>query len=278
MRRICPFLILALPFVLAPPPSYAQTAPGMTIDVIPSVGPESHGSGWNTYRANAVFALRNSLSAVGNPATDPGAYVALDEAITAPEMTYSWSVFHSWNGVANPLAPFNDEYGNRLYFGLRVLDGDGSQVKLRDLVYHLWSTDTGNSTPFFGLTYNFGLSNYSASQVGVQVGSDGLLGTLDDVILENGESGTTNVDALYIVGIGAGFSLGSGSSNQERLWATRDAVDAEAPFEVKMTYGVGSLTGNNWATSSVPVIATPEPATASFLVLSSLTLLCRRRK
>ena len=263
MRKICWLLTLALPFALAPP-VFAQSAPGLTIDVIPSVGPNGYGASWSGYRTNAITALRASLPAVGDPDLDPSGYEVLLASLEPVGMFSTYPASHSWRGVFDPPAPFNNEYGNQLYFGLRIVAGAEEKVKLQDVVYHIWSTDSGSGSPLFDLTYGFGSSNYSTARVGVNVGADGILNTGDDVLITSG-SGSVGVDALYLVGVGASFSI-----------STRALAEAKVPFAINLTYGIGSLTGNQTDTASVSIV--PEPATVSFFVLASLALLRRRRK
>jgi hypothetical protein len=43
-------------------------------------------------------------------------------------------LFNSWLGVANPSAPFNNEFGNNLYFGVQIMGGTQS-FSLSELVY-----------------------------------------------------------------------------------------------------------------------------------------------
>jgi hypothetical protein len=109
------------------------------------------------------------------------------------------SSFNSWMGVAGPLAsPFNNEYGNRLHFGLHAY-GDGiSQFTLEDLTFAIHSSEPGDSLVYVG---NFIGLGYSATRFGVNWGADRAIGGGDDIVYTSG-NGTTPVDELVYVGVG----------------------------------------------------------------------------
>src|SRR5262245_12118193 len=76
----------------------------LTINIVPSVGPNQFGSpSFDQYAQNAVTGLQNNQTAVGNAASPT--YYATSGAILASQMVMVTD-FNSWLGQANPTGAF----------------------------------------------------------------------------------------------------------------------------------------------------------------------------
>ncbi|MBN1910915.1 MAG: hypothetical protein JW818_14310, partial [Pirellulales bacterium] len=152
----------------------------ITLDVYASSAPNaSSGSpSWSGYLVNALNSLENGLGNIGDRSVDPTAYEIAPDVVGPGEIAVT--SFKSWRGEVNPAAPFDNEYGNRMHFGLHAY-GDGSmQFKLEDLTFELHSSDSGDTLvfvgDFLGYTYN-GVTRY-----GIDWGADRTKGGGDDII------------------------------------------------------------------------------------------------
>jgi hypothetical protein len=237
------------------------TLAGVSIEEFASPAPNFFGSpsfaGWG---ANAVNALENGLSSVGNPATDPTAYF---QVTTGTDSSNIVTEFPSWNGVTDPgtnVGPaFASELGNRLQFGILV-NGNGTQVSLSELSYDMSSTDPTN---IFSDVGSFGSSDvYNAYRVGIDFGPDGKLGGGDDTYITSG-SATQLVDAFVYVGVGNAIDpqdLGCTGTQQQIIACGEAFYDSIMPFDLTTQY---TLTAGSvvLATSSDTVqFGVPEPA------------------
>lgn len=255
--------------------STASAAP-ITIDVVPSLAPNVFGSpSWAGYLSNALNSLENGLGDIGNRSTDPTAYERND---TILPHEFIVSSFNSWNGVAAPAAPFNNELGNRLHFGLHIL-GNGTQFRLDNLAFNLDSTDSFDALDFAGNF--FGLS-YNSSRLGIDYGIDGIKGTADDIFYTSGV-GTPLIDELVYVGVGNAFWAipGPGESNQDALDSVAAFNASEQPFSLTTTY---TLFADDHitvlATGSAAALVLPEPSSMVLVGLGTvgLVLMERRRR
>ena len=236
------------------------------IQVFPSPAPNAFGSpSWNPgYVQNALNALENGLSSVGNPATTPTAYY---QVATEGDRDNIVTGFPSWHGFANPGAMFGaafaNELGNRLHFGVHIL-GNGAQFSLSELSFDMESTDAGDIFQFVG-DFSTPSDVYSATRVGINYGPDHIKGTADDVRISSGPA-TQLVDELVYVGVGNALAPDSSCPGSDL--ATLDCIkafyDSISPFNITTTYslrnGAGSLLGTGSGTVAFSA-AVPEPAT-----------------
>jgi hypothetical protein len=118
-----------------------------------------------------------------------------------------------WRSVFSPPSPYASQRGNRFYGTALVIGLDG-KVSLDRTEYDVQCGIAllSNSSSFPGL-------GYSVSRRGVDRGPDGVLFTADDIILMNGESGSTLVDAIVTIG----GRIGALVNSQEDM----DALNAE---------------------------------------------------
>jgi hypothetical protein len=254
-------------------------ATSITIDVVPSSAPNgsSASPSWTSYVANALNSLENGLGNIGNRATDPTAYEIAGSKILPGEIAVT--SFNSWRGQVSPPAPFANEYGNRLHFGLHAY-GD-AQFKLADLTFAMHSSDPTDSLVFTG---NFIGYNYSTTRYGINWGTDGVKGGGDDTVYTSG-NGTTLVNEIVYVGVGnawwpgKGGSYGSDPANpiggaQAAMDDYYAWVNTLEPITVTTTYSILAYSGS----ASVDVV--PEPVTMAGLALGigCLTRYVRKRR
>lgn len=253
---------------IASPASHA-----MTITIAPSLAPNVYGSpSWSGYVSNAMTALRTGVSEIGDFETDPTAYARVEEISIVDLFVTS---FASWRGEADPEAPFENEHGTRLHMGMAI-DGEGAQFSLHDVSYNFDSTDPWDALDYAG---NFSSSDYASHRIGVRVGTDGILNTADDIIIDSG-SGSQLVDALYYVGAGNAFwpTPEPGESNQDAINRTWSEIPTS--FDINMSYSVGDGAGGILASATESVdVEVPLPGTLALAAagLGALGLTTRRR-
>lgn len=193
----------------------------ITVSVFASPAPNAFGSpSWNAYVANAMNALQNGLPAVGDRETDPTAFVCIVRYFPGDAMVTS---FHSWRGIAEPPAPFDSEYGNRMHFAL-VAMGDGvEQFTLADVQFAILSSDgeLNYIGDLAGTTLN------GTTRIGIDFGPDRALDGGDDIVYNSGESDTTVLDALYYVGVGNAYWPGGTTPDQTALDENADYIRSE---------------------------------------------------
>jgi len=245
----------------------------VTIEVVPSSAPNVFGSpSWNGYLANALNSLENNLGDIGDRNTDPTAYQAAPAIIDPGE--YMVSSFNSWRGTVAPAAPFANEGGNRMHFGLHAVGDGTTQFALEDISFEVTSSDGPNS---LGFTGNFIGLNYSSTRFGIDWGPDRTKGGGDDIIYNSG-NGTTLVDEIVYVGVGNAFWPGGGDPNPGNpIGGAQAAMDnayayvlANAPFTITGAYTIAGISGSGAITTI--------PAPASALALLGLGALTTRRR
>lgn len=259
-------LIVAAAAGLAGLAGTAAAAPVVT--VIPASAPNSFGSpNFSGWVANAQAALQSGASSAGTPGT-PAYYQAAPAVIDATDNIAT--SFNSWKGVAPaPGVGFGSELGNRLHFGVRVVDTTAT-FSLSQLQYDMSSSDPGNFLNFDG-SFTAG-DSYSATRVGIHYGADQAPGGGDDTVYTSG-SATTPVNALFYVGIGNAPSATAGSpgaTNQDKIDNALAGLDY--PYTISTTYTIAGETGS----ASVTVV--PEPVNAALLALGACLMVARRRR
>ena len=165
--------------------------------------------------------------------------------------------FNSWMGVLNPGAPYQNELGNRMLFGV-LINGGGTQFSISQLSFSATSTDGG------GLNFGFGGGsyNYSLDYQGILFGGNGVLGGGDDTFVTGGAN-TQLVDGLVGRGSGNSYAAYCDPCTDAQKQAALDAAAAGGPFQFTGTYRLGDTTGSG----TFNVSAVPEPSTWAMMIL-----------
>lgn len=266
--------------VLTAAGAQAQTAP-ISIVVTPWSAPNVYGSpSFDAAADNQYTALRTGASSAGTPGT-PTYY----QAITGP-VSYGNIIatgFNSWQGMANPAAPFNNEYGNRIHYGL-FINGNGSQFSISQLSFATDGNGASNYFDFnFGTGYEYGPYNYDGmgnygGYVGILRGVDGIVGTSDDVFVTSGPSSQL-VDAL--IGRGSGMadavycgpasdpqnSGPCGAGNQSYIDNEIAFIAADGFTQLTGTYTLVGTQASGSATVVFAAAGVPEPATWAMMIM-----------
>ena len=265
-----------------------QTRADITITVTPSLAPNAYGSpSYSAYVSNAVTALETGATSEGTAGT-PSYYQALaNSGATIDASQDIVTGFSSWNGQADPGTAFAGEYGNRLLFGLSIVDtnadGTPGTFSISQLSFSATSTDSGDS---LGFSFGLGSYNYSNEYVGVIYGVDGA----PNQYITTGLN-TQLVNAVYGRGSGNAYDVYStdpGATDQDKI----DNVVASIPGEVftgtySLTQSTGpDITGSGSVTIQAdpnfnPTAVAPEPSTIAMIVSAvplGLGYWLRRRK
>ena len=131
MKRMTSFLCLVVFTALFAGnglPLLAQGS-GLTFTVYGSSAPNrntaENSPAWNAYRTwagRALDSMENLGGNIGDPSTDPGAFVILKDV---QPKHFIVSGQPAWLGEADPTGPFLNQYGNRTHFVFHV-KGDGT--------------------------------------------------------------------------------------------------------------------------------------------------------
>lgn len=251
-----------------------------TITVIPSIGPSSVAASGVTYDANALQALRQGLTTFGTAGT-PGFYGQLTGDASANQVIDTFGLFNSWLGIANPSTPFENEYGNNLYFGV-VINGGLQSFSLSQLVYedNLATYDPSliGTTPF-----SFNGDTYDSRFLAFVDDGNGVLDGADSQVALNAD-GSTLVNYLFYRGIPTFFLPLKGATDQEALDNTVAALNANAPLAITASYCLADTPGStdcgaaSGRASAVVGGEIPEPSTYALMGLGLAALAYVRRR
>lgn len=254
------------------------------ITVIPSIGPSSAPGVGSTadYNANALLALFQGLTSSSAFGTAPSFYTQVSGPVPANQVIETTS-FNSWLGIANPASPFNNEFGNNLYFGVAIRGGTET-FSLRNLVY---SDNSGFPT------FSYDVESYD-SRFRAYLDNGTTAGVLDagDTQVALNADGSTLVNYLFFRGASLFYSpLGvDGDDPQTRLNNTVAALNGGLPISFTGGYCLSSTPGDlscadgglttATATLSAGAIGAeiPEPSTYGLMGLGLAALAYARRR
>lgn len=283
-RSIC--VLAALAAIAAAPG--AASAGQITITQFASSAPNAFGSpSWAGYVANAMDSLQHTPGSAEGTAGTPTYYSTLGGTFTAGDAMAT--SFHSWRGQANPSTPFEGEYGNRIHFGVAITD-TGSTFNLADVSFTFHSSDVaGNFIDGFTCPSGAGGSlcwennlagtSFSSYRIGINFGTDGVLGGGNDTIYDTSSSGDdhTPINALFYVGDG----------NAEWPGGPGDPLTGQAALDAMTSYidsNIASIS-NEYCVQRTCTTSTlrnvdfvPEPGTIALLGSGLLCLVAFRRR
>jgi len=193
-----------------------------SISIVQAIGPSWASPNVNAWKTNALQALLTSATTFPTPPVgNPTQYSAVTGPINPAHMINTQSgAFNSWLGVASPAAPYAGEFGNALYYGIRILNPNNTSGKIS--ISRLAIEDTIDGISFTSF-YNASDLYDGISFLGVNYGADQTfnggdpLG--DDVYVNGNQVGSTEVDALFFTGLNWSFIPGDTPAFPTHSWA-----------------------------------------------------------
>jgi hypothetical protein len=241
----------------------AFSTAGITVEVYASSAPNYYGSpSWAGYVSNGMYALENGLTSYYDSGdAEPTHYMAFADGATIDAGYAMVSSFNSWLGVADPAAPFDQEHGNRIHFGLHAYGDGQTQFTLADVSYEMVSVEYDNYNTLGVVSNLAGTTFNGTTRIGIDWGTDRIPGTADDIRYDNNEGDAVLVDELFYIGVGNAW-WPQGDDQQAAIDDTYAWVrwheENLAPINFSGTYTILESSG----TASVNLIAVPLPTAA----------------
>lgn len=277
-KRICVLSLGVLTGTVVPGVAVAQ----VTVTAAGSLGPSFDGPSFTHWLEHANQALEIGAHTVGNPATDPTAFVRGTIFTRSEIMNTEQLGFNAWHGNADPVGAFMDELNNELEVQARFL-GNGTKIRASNIQFG-WHDANGN----FGFEGFFSPGfRYRPWRKGIDYGQDGMRGTADDIIYDAGQPAETLVDEIE-TNIDLYYLAGADTPAPPFGLTHQQQIDWSADFAAANHYDSGtilgglSLYGDDHTTLlagiQITFNAVPEPG--SFPLLTGLLfsgLMFRRR-
>lgn len=236
------------------------------VNIIPSIGPAVDPS-LTAYLTNAEYALEHGLTTYGG--AGPTQYNVAPNPVSAAAVLSTAG--KSWMGTPSPAAPYNNEYGNELFFGITVYSAAGFQMQ-----------DVSFSSPAYGVTNDLTGLSFDPWTIGVVggTGSNCSGGTRLDGSLGHTGTDSTTINCLWY----AGLALTAFESDPAATAAVLAAdVASLAVGNAPTTYTLlsGPVTNPNSTeiihATATPDLVSPEPATLVLLTFGFGAMLFGRK-
>lgn len=236
--------------------SAQSAAPTITVEA--TLAPNFFGSpSFDAWAANGIYAAENGLTTYGAPG--PTQF----NVIGSPLPVYDNLVtdYTSWEGVADPAAPYDSEYGTRASF-VSIINGNGGLISISQMGFIGTSSDAGNALGFSYPNNDLlpGDWNYDTYDIGIINNPDG------STTIVNDADGSVLVNEIISIGAGNAYTSSVGdlpppATDQQTL----DADAASIPgytFTGEFTYGdSGTISG-----SATADFVSTTPDSSSILV------------
>jgi len=233
----------------------------VTVEVLPSFGPNSSVSSYFDWAANA----KGWVSGDGRGDTNTPGYYANSFSGNLNQMIVTKTVtnFNYWAGTINPTGNFTNEYGGALYLGSRI-EGNGNKVSLSKLSY-----DFNPSVYLTESSGNFSASTYNNLRIGlIDIGSGNYS------YITSG-SATQECDAVFVIRAGIYSFATDGSGTAQ--WQLDEILNTHSnfSFNATFTYDAGGL--NEVTSGPVTVSVIPEPAIMGMVAIGGFLIWIKRR-
>lgn len=262
MNRLFSYLALVLGPVVALP----LVASGDSISTVyVSIGPvPGFSPSYSGYTTNAQAGVQNGGATTGS--AGPTQFSTVTSTTWAS--LNADTQFNNWNSVANPAAPYNNEYGNLVFYSVILKAAPGvNGIALDNISYVESSTDPYN---YFAYSCSFGGTgcgdaNYSSDAVGILA---------NGTAVASGTSGTTDVNEIIITGVGLTLDVTSqysGTPQQQLNQAVSDENSQLGKDTITTCFSDSSDGLSNCGSLSVSPTSTaavPEPASFAMIGLA----------
>lgn len=258
---------LALIGLVASIPNFAQgQTPTVTVEA--SMAPNAFGSpSFDTWAANGIYAAENGLTSYGAPG--PAQFTV--DTSPLPVAANIVTGYSSWEGQADPAAPYNNEYGTRASF-VAIINGNGGLINMNNFGVTLTSSDPANA---LGVSWpNNGILpgdwTYDALDIGL-IFNNGINISGGFTVVDSGDPGQ---EVNEIISIGAGDAYASYLGDDPALGATdQQTLDFDASqiagYTFTGTFSYGDVNGSATAVFIPDTFSTVALLAGSFAGLAA---------
>jgi len=228
----------------------------ITVTIVASIGPAPTSSSLQQYENNAEMALQNGDTTFGTINT-PTYYSQVGGTINP--LGFITTTYNSWLGTMNPASPYNNEFGNAVFFGLTAVASGGATFDMNDINFLLSGSP---STPLAPQLFDSNTVGFAGPGQTNEVFTSGNATTDDSAALTS----------FYTSGIFADTVV-----NDPTTVANVIATELEGPAAASYTVMGNATTGTEEITFNVPA-SVPEPSTFVFLGLGLAAMAGLRRR
>lgn len=244
----------------------------VTINVEGTMAPNVFGSpSWATWAGNAIYAAEYGLTSYGS--AGPAQF-----SVTTTPLPVSYNIvtgYSSWEGQADPAAPYSSELGTRASF-VAIINGNGSPISMNGFGANLAATpanDLGFDAPNNGVSP--GDWNYDTYDIGI-IFNNGIDVSGGFTTVTSGDP-SQMVNEIISVGAGDAFASYSGDDTSDPMATDQQTLDYDLA-SVPNGYDFTGTFYYNDLSSSATIVFNPVPEPSSFALLGLGALAFFRRK